>query len=79
MRVGFIRFPSGSISTPVLDPYDTDTFTILRHINDARVIAGFYGLNVSHGFLLLDGEFVSRDFPGALGTSNLGGLSFISA
>jgi len=41
----------------------------LRAINDEDVIAGFYGLNVAHGFVLIDGLFIPRDFPGALDTA----------
>jgi hypothetical protein len=68
-RLGFIRSPNGHTITPVLDPNDTDSFTILRAINNKGVIAGFYGLNVAHGFLLDDGLFVPVDFPGALDTA----------
>ena len=78
--IGFIRAPSGHVTTPVLDPNDTDSFTVLRAINNEGVIAGFYGVNVAHGFLLHNGLFVPIDFPGALdtalrGINNWGDLS----
>lgn len=66
--VGFIRSPSGHVTTPVLDPNDNESFTVLRAINNGDVIAGFYGSSVAHGFLLIDGMFVPVDFPGALDT-----------
>jgi uncharacterized membrane protein len=67
--VGFIRSRRGHITTPVLDPNDTESFTDLRAINNRGVIAGFYGIKVAHGFLLIDGLFVPVDFPGALDTA----------
>jgi hypothetical protein len=78
--IGFIRAPNGHVTTPVLDPNDTDSFTVLRAINNEGVIAGFYGVNHSHGFLLDDGLFVPIDFPGAFdpalrGINNRGDLS----
>ena len=79
-NVGFIRSPGGRITTPVLDPNDTESFTVLRAINNEGVIAGFYGLSVAHGFVLTEGLFTPRDFPGALdtavrGINNQGDLS----
>ena len=78
--VGFIRFPDGRISTPIVDPNDNSGVTVLRAINDEGVIAGFYGANVSNGFLLAEGKFRAVDFPGAVATAlrginNLGDLS----
>jgi hypothetical protein len=78
--VGFIRSPEGRISTPIADPNDNSGVTILRAINDEGVIAGFYGANVSSGFLLTEGEFRPVDFPGAAATAlrginNFGDLS----
>ena len=67
--VGFIRAPNGQITTPLLHPNDTEPFTVLRSINDSGVIAGFYGSNTGHGFLLHDGVFVPVDFPGAQSTA----------
>jgi uncharacterized membrane protein len=67
--VGFIRSRSGHITTPVLDPNDTQTFTELRAINNRGLIAGFYFSNAAHGFLLVDGLFMPVDFPGALDTA----------
>src|SRR6202046_4075058 len=55
--LGFIRFPDGRISTPIVDPNDNSGLTVLRAINDEGVIAGFYGATVSHGFLLIAGKF----------------------
>jgi hypothetical protein len=78
--VGFIRSPDGRISTPILHPDDNTRTTVLRAINDDGVIAGFYGANVSNGFLLTDGKFRTVDFPGAVSTvvrgiNNLGDVS----
>jgi hypothetical protein len=78
--VGFIRSPDGRISTPILHPDDNTRTTVLRAINDEGVIAGFYGANVSNGFLLTDGKFRTVDFPGAVSTvlrgiNNLGEVS----
>jgi hypothetical protein len=67
--VGFIRFPDGRISTPIVDPNDNSGVTVLRAINDEGVIAGFYGANVSNGFLLEEGKFRTMDFPGAVATA----------
>jgi hypothetical protein len=78
--VGFIRFPDGRISPPIVDPNDNSGLTVLRAINDEGVIAGFYGANVSNGFLLTEGKFQTVDFPGAVSTAlrginNLGDVS----
>ena len=78
--VGFMRFPDGRISTPIVNPNDNSGLTVLRAVNDEGVIAGFYGANVSHGFLLSQGKFQTVDFPGAVATAvrginNLGDLS----
>src|ERR1700723_2005357 len=67
--VGFIRYPDGRISTPIVDPNDNSGLTVLRAINDEGVIAGFYGANVSNGFLLTEGKFQTVDFPGAVSTA----------
>jgi uncharacterized membrane protein len=53
---------------------------VLRAINDAGVIGGFYGMSVAHGFVLTEGQFTMRDVPGALdtgvrGINNRGDLS----
>src|SRR5271154_5447176 len=79
-EVGFIRFPDGRISTPVVDPNDNSGVTVLRAINDEGVIAGFYGAIVNNGFLLTEGKFRTVDFPGAASTllrgiNNLGDVS----
>jgi hypothetical protein len=78
--VGFIRSPDGRISTPILHPDDNTRTTVLRAVNDEGVIAGFYGANVSNGFLLTEGKFQTVDFPGAVATAlrginNLGDVS----
>jgi hypothetical protein len=78
--VGFIRFPDGRITTPILHPDDNTRTTVLRAVNDEGVIAGFYGANVSNGFLLTEGKFQTVDFPGAVATAlrginNLGAVS----
>jgi uncharacterized membrane protein len=80
VSIGFIRSTGGRITTPILNPNDTESFTVLRSINDEGVIAGFYGLSVAHGFVLTGGSFIPRDFPGALdtavrGNNNRGDLS----
>ena len=67
--VGFIRLPDGRISTPIVDPNDNSGLTVLRAVNDEGVIAGFYGANVSSGFVLTDGKFRTVDFPGAVATA----------
>jgi hypothetical protein len=79
-EIGFIRFPDGRISTPIVDPDDNTGTTVLRAVNDSGVIAGFYGANVSNGFLLTEGKFRTVDFPGAVATAlrginNLGDVS----
>jgi hypothetical protein len=78
--LGFIRFPDGRISTPIVDPNDNSGLTVLRALNDEGVVAGFYGANVSNGFLLTEGQFRTVDFPGAVSTAlrginNLGDVS----
>ena len=78
--LGFIRFPDGRISTPIVDPNDNSGLTVLRALNDEGVVAGFYGANVSNGFLLTEGQFRTVDFPGAVATAlrginNLGDVS----
>jgi hypothetical protein len=78
--VGFIRFPNGRITTPIVNPNDSSGLTVLRAVNDEGVIAGFYGANVSDGFLLAEGKFRTVDFPGAVSTAlrginNLGDVS----
>jgi hypothetical protein len=79
-EVGFIRYADGRISTPIADPNDNSGLTVLRAVNDEDVIAGFYGANVSNGFLLTEGKFRAVDFPGAVATAvrginNLGDVS----
>ena len=79
-EIGFIRAPDGRISTPIVHPDDNTRTTVLRAVNDAGVIAGFYGATVSNGFLLTEGRFRTVDFPGAVATAlrginNLGDLS----
>ena len=78
--VGFIRLSDGRISTPIVNPNDNSGLTVLRAVNDEGMIAGFYGANVSHGFLLIDGKFQTVVFPGAVATAlrginNLGDVS----
>jgi hypothetical protein len=78
--VGFTRSPDGSMRTPIVDPNDDSGVTVLRAIDDEGVIAGFYGANVSNGFLLTEGKFRTVDFPGAAATAlrginNLGDVS----
>ena len=72
--VGFIRLSDGRISTPIVNPNDNSGLTVLRAVNDEGVIAGFYGANVSNGFLLTEGKFRTVDFPGAVATA-LGGIN----
>ena len=79
-EIGFIRAPDGRISTPIVHPDDNTRTTVLRAVNDEGVIAGFYGANVSNGFLLTEGKFRTVDFPGAVATAlrginNLGDVS----
>jgi hypothetical protein len=79
-EVGFIRFPDGHITTPIVDPNDSSGVTVLRAINDEGVIAGFYGASVNNGFLLTEGKFRTVDFPDAASTllrgiNNLGDVS----
>jgi hypothetical protein len=78
--IGFIRAPDGRISTPIVHPDDNTRTTVLRAVNDDGVVAGFYGANVSNGFLLTEGKFRTVDFPGAVATAlrginNLGDVS----
>jgi uncharacterized membrane protein len=85
LSIGFIRSPGGRVTTPILHPNDAESFTVLRAINEENVIAGFYGLSASaldasHGFVLTEGLFLPRDFPGAAvtavrGINNRGDLS----
>jgi hypothetical protein len=79
-EIGFIRAPDGRISTPIVHPDDNTRTTVLRAVNDDGVVAGFYGANVSNGFLLTEGKFQTVDFPGAVATAlrginNLGDVS----
>ena len=79
-EIGFIRFSDGRITTPIVHPDDNTRTTVLRAVNDEAVIAGFYGANVSNGFLLKEGKFRTVDFPGAVATAlrginNLGDVS----
>jgi hypothetical protein len=79
-EIGFMRAPDGRISTPIVHPDDNTRTTVLRAVNDDGVVAGFYGANVSNGFLLTDGKFRPVDFPGAVATAlrginNLGDVS----
>ena len=67
--VGFIRSPNGHITTPVVNPNDNSSFTVLRAVNDEGVVAGFYGANTGNGFLLSEGTFRTVDFPGAVSTA----------
>lgn len=75
--VGFIRSPRGHITTPLIDPNDTEVYTVLRAINDRGVIAGFYeGQTVpGHGLLLAEGVFTTFDVPGAAGGTALRGIN----
>jgi hypothetical protein len=78
--VGFIRLSGGRISTPIVNPNDNSGLTVLRAVNDEGMIAGFYGANVSNGFLLTEGKFQTVNFPGAVATAlrginNLGDVS----
>jgi hypothetical protein len=79
-EIGFIRAPDGRIGTPIVHPDDNTRTTVLRAVNDDGVVAGFYGANVSNGFLLTEGKFRTVDFPGAVATAlrginNLGDVS----
>jgi hypothetical protein len=79
-EIGFIRSSEGRITTPIVHPDDNTRTTVLRAVNDEGVIAGFYGANVSNGFLLTEGKFRTVDFPGAVATAlrginNLGDVS----
>jgi hypothetical protein len=67
--VGFVRSPGGQITSPLLDPNDTEPYTIMRAINDEDVVAGFYGSVVSHGFEFAGGAFTIHDFAGAAATA----------
>jgi hypothetical protein len=66
---GFVRSPGGQITTPIVEPNDDTGLTVLRAINAEGVIVGFYGLDVAHGFLLVDGVFSAWDFPQAAATA----------
>lgn len=57
--VGFIRFPDGRISTPIVDANDNSGVTVVRAIHDEGVIAGFYGR---------PGSLHGLDLPGAAAT-----------
>jgi hypothetical protein len=74
---GFIRSPRGRMTTGLLDPNDSDVFTVLHSINDRGVIAGFYGgVTVpGHGLVLVDGSFTTFDIPGAAGGTALRGTN----
>jgi hypothetical protein len=74
---GFIRSPSGAMTTGLLDPNDVDAYTVLHSINDRGVIAGFFsGVTVpGHGLLLVDGSFTTFDIPGAAGGTALRGIN----
>lgn len=74
---GFIRSPSGGMTTGLLDPNDVDAFTVLHSINDRGVIVGFYsGVTVpGHGLLLVDGAFTTFDIPHSAGGTALRGIN----
>lgn len=73
--VGFIRSPTGRFRTLVMNPNDTEGQTVLRSINDAGVIAGFYDVTVPHGFVLVSNDYVPFDVPGAAGGTLVRGIN----
>lgn len=66
---GFVRSPSGQITSPVVEPNDDTGFTVLRSINAEGLIVGFYGRDLARGFLWADGTFTAWDLPQAVATA----------
>ena len=66
---GFVRFPNGNFSPPIVHPNWDGFLTSVRAINNSGVVAGFYILaNFAHGFFLSHGSFTDFDVPDALNT-----------
>lgn len=68
---GFVRFQSGRLSKPIIEPNEGPHFSQGRGINDARTVAGYYlGSDfLFHSFFLNGRTFTEYDVPGANSTS----------
>jgi len=64
---GFVRFPDGTFSAPIVEPNDTVGFTEGRGITDQRLICGWYigSDEFAHGYFLNRGVFTEFDVDGA--------------
>ena len=64
---GFVRFPNGTFSAPIVEPNDTVGFTEGRGITDQRLICGWYigSDGFAHGYFLNRGVFTEFDVDGA--------------
>ena len=72
---GFVRFPNGHYSAPLVDPLDTGNVTQGRGINDSLLICGNYtdgSSGLSHGFFAKGATFYNYDVPGSTFTVVLG-------
>ena len=71
VRRGFIRYPDGTFSPPIVPP-DTGNFTRSQGINNAQTIVGdFLDTTTStfRGYILSGGVFTTFDFPGPYSTT----------
>lgn len=71
---GFVRFPSGRFSAPLVDPEDGANVTQARGINNSLEICGNYtdSGGSSHGFFAQGMAFHNYDVPGTTFTVVLG-------
>jgi hypothetical protein len=76
---GFYRSASGTIN---LVSYSKATQTLVHGLNDHGWLCGHYldAQNVQHAFVIIEGNLVSYDYPGGIGTSfnSLNNLGYIS-
>lgn len=71
---GFVRFPNGHFSAPLVDPLDGSNVTQGRGINASLEICGNYtdSGGASHGFFAKGMTFYNYDVPGSIFTVVLG-------
>ncbi len=71
---GFVRFPNGHFTAPLVDPLDMGNLTQGRGINDSGLICGDYldGGGGFHGFFFRGAGFNNYDVPGSSFTILLG-------
>ncbi len=71
---GFIRYRDGSFSPPITDPNDQDGETFALDLNRKAVVGFFFDVTTftSHSFVLVNGNFIGLDLPGAVSTQVIG-------